>query len=366
MDRVFIGLDLHTTQITIHRITVSAEGKAIRTAGQYSMEKLESVFLASLTPECAICLEAGGGSHALARMIVATGARAFVVNPLAMPQIFLSAKKTDHVDAKKLADCLKWHLEGNDPHDGFPEVYVADADTQRLRMLISQYQRLNSEITALKNNLYATFRQWLVHVDKGLVMEELDSYLKHPRLPPEVGIIARQSKHQYDYLLACKEEMRNLIEHIGVLRYPEEVRLLIGLNGVSLFGAACIMSDIITITRFRTHKNLASYLRAAPRVDASNKTVHIGRLNKAGRKMSFEVLLQGVNHLIDGNPFLEAYTKRAIGKPKNKIRATMVARTITQIFYMLKNKEPNRFRNQDNFHRKELELKKQLQQVEAA
>jgi len=366
MDRMFIGLDLHTTQITIHRITVTTDGKTIRTAGQYSMEKLESVFLASLTPDCAVCLEAGSGSHTLARMIVASGARAFVVNPLSMPQIYLSARKTDHVDAKKLADCLKQHLEGNDPDDGFPEVYVVDKDTQRLRMLISQYQRTNSEIVALKNNLFAIFRQWLVHVDKGLVIEEIDSYLKHPRLPPEVGIIARQGVHQYEYLLSCKEELRNLIEHIGIVRFPEEVGLLIGLSGVSLFGAVCIMSDIITIMRFKTHKNLASYLRAAPRVDASNKTVHIGRLNKAGRKMSFEVLLQAVNHLIDGNPFLLAYTKRAIGKPKNKVRATMVARSITQIFYILKNKEPNRFLNQDNFHRKELELKKLIHQSKAA
>lgn len=358
MDRVYIGLDLHTTQITLHRITVTDNNVVQRTSSQYTMDKLESIFLTTLTPACAVCLEAGCGSHALARMIVVTGARAFVVNPLSMPQIYLSAKKTDHVDAKKLADCLKQHLEGNDPQDGFPEVYVADVDTQRLRMLISQYQRIGSEITAIKNNLYATFRQWLVQVDKGLVLEHLDTYLTHPRLPPEVAIIAHQIQHQYEYLLECKEEMRGLIEKVGVLRYPEEVSLLIGVNGVSAFGAVCIMSDIITISRFHTSKNLASYLRAAPRVDASNKTIHIGRLNKAGRKMSFEILLQSVNHLIDGNPYLEAYARRAVGKSKNKLRATIVARTVTQIFYILKNKKPNRFIKIDNFRTKLRQVEK--------
>jgi hypothetical protein len=62
------------------------------------------------------------------------------VNPLSLPQIFKTAKKTDRVDA---------------------------------------------DMTALKNNLYALFRQWLVQVDKGFVIERLDRALEHPRLPPE-------------------------------------------------------------------------------------------------------------------------------------------------------------------------------------
>ena len=77
-----------------------------------------------------------------------------------------------------------------------------------------------------------------------------------------------------------------------------------------MLGASIIMSDIVTIKRFRSRKNLASYLRAAPRVDASNQTIHIGRLNKAGRKASFHMLLQGINHMIDHNPFLAKYAQR--------------------------------------------------------
>ena len=349
MNREYIGVDLHSTQVTVHRIIVDENGMLERKKGQYSIERMETHFIASLQPGCAVCVEAGSGSHTLERMIVAAGARAFVVNPLRLPQIFMTAKKTDSIDAKKLADCLKQHLDSNDPNDGFPEVTVADEDTQRLRMLISQYQRVNADMTALKNNLYALFRQWLVQVDKGFVIERLDSYLKHPRLPPEVGIIARKEKLRYVELEAFKAELRSMIETIGVIRYHEQVSLLIGISGISVFGAACIMADIITIDRFRTSKNLVSYLRAAPRVDSSNNTIHIGRLNKAGRKMAFEILLQSVTHLVDGNPNLLRYTRHALGKSKNKIRAAVVGRSIRQIFYILKNKEPNRFLKEETF-----------------
>jgi len=82
----------------------------------------------------------------------------------------MTAKKTDRVDAKKLADCLK------------------------LRMRFAQYQRVTAQMTALKNNLHALFRQWLVQTDKGLIIEKLEDYLKHPRLPPEAASIAKAGK----------------------------------------------------------------------------------------------------------------------------------------------------------------------------
>jgi transposase len=366
MNKEYIGVDLHSTQVTVHRIIVDEDGMVERKNGQYTIERMETHFIASLRPGCAVCVEAGSGSHTLARMIVAAGARAFVVNPLSLSQIFKTAKKTDRVDAKKLADCLKRHLESKDPEDGFPEVTVADEDTQRLRMLISQYQRVNADMTALKNNLYALFRQWLVQVDKGFVIERLDRALEHPRLPPEVGVIARREKLRYAELESFKAELRSMIETIGVVRYREQISLLIGVSGISIFGAACIMADIISIDRFRTSKNLTSYLRAAPRVDASNTTVHIGRLNKAGRRMAFEILLQSVTHLVGGNPNLLRYTKHAVGKSKNKVRAAVVGRSIRQIFYILKNKQPNRFLNEETFLVKNRRFEKILESQKSA
>jgi hypothetical protein len=42
-----------------------------------------------------------------------------------------------------------------------------------------------------------------------------------------------------------------------------------------------------TVTGFLFAKHLTSYVRAAPRVDASIKTVHIGRLNKQASRLGF-------------------------------------------------------------------------------
>ena len=77
--------------------------------------------------------------------------------------------------------------------------------------------------------------------------------------------------------------------------------------------------------------------------------------------MAFEILLQSVNHLIDGNPHLLAYTNRTVGKSRNKIRATIVARAIRQIFYILKNREPNLYLRVDCMKRKQKRMEEILQ-----
>jgi hypothetical protein len=48
-----------------------------------------------------------------------------------------------------LADALKRHPESDDRHDDFTEVYVADEDTQIMRVLISQYQCATADMTVI-------------------------------------------------------------------------------------------------------------------------------------------------------------------------------------------------------------------------
>ncbi len=90
--RECIGVDLHSTQNTVHRIEVtepdgSAAGTVTRKNGRCPVEDLESKFIETLHAGCAVCIEAGSGAHTLARIIVSAGARAIVVHPLAMTHI---------------------------------------------------------------------------------------------------------------------------------------------------------------------------------------------------------------------------------------------------------------------------------------
>jgi transposase len=147
-----------------------------------------------------------------------------------MQQIFMTGKKTDRIDAKKLADALKRHLESDDRRDDFTEVYVADEDTQIMRVLISQYQRATADMTAIVNNMYAIFRQYLIPVDKGKLIDQLDACLAHPRANKYLASIVQRERAKYEALEKERQELRLQIEELGVLRYSEQIRLLIGIS----------------------------------------------------------------------------------------------------------------------------------------
>ena len=100
------------------------------------------------------------------------------------------------------------------------------------------------------------------------------------------------------------------------------------------------MSDIGDLKRFKNAKKLCSYLRSTPKVDGTNETIKIGKINKKGRKLSFELIIQGLTHIIKSTPKLQNfYDIKSKNKGKNKVRSAIVRKTIVAIFYMLRNNE---------------------------
>lgn len=143
-----------------------------------------------------------------------------------------------------------------------------------------------------------------------------------------------------------RKALKEMIARMGLREKPAEVQLLTGIQGISVFGAVCIMVDIDRIDRFPNPKKLAAYLSSAPKVDASKTSVRVKGLHKHGRKVAFTTILQSLNHIIKSNVNFKSFSdQKKQGKAACKVRAALVRKTITTIFYMLKNNEPHRFIN---------------------
>ena len=84
------------------------------------------------------------------------------------------------------------------------------------------------------------------------------------------------------------------------------------------------MSDIADINRFKNAKGFCSYLRSAPKVDSSNKMIHIGKINKNSRRLSMELLIQSVHHFRDCKKFNYFYKKKSKEKSKRKVRVALI------------------------------------------
>jgi transposase len=256
-----------------------------------------------------------------------------------------------------------YHVEMNDPADGFPEVYVPDEDALRVRRLVTTYELLVKQGTQLKNQLKAVFKAKIIFGYEDILYEGIETALADSRLDVADRAIIRSIKVVHDTLSEEKERIKEEILQIGVHRFRHEVELLIGIPGVSIMGATVFMSDVVTVERFQSAKRLTSYLASVGKVDASGTTVRNGGLNKRGRRTSYRFILQGLEHLIHGNVNFDSFRIRHTATKANKVRAAIVRKTFVAMYYMLKNDMPYKYFDERIFLRKKKELGKILKRV---
>jgi len=342
VERIYLGVDLHASQMTIHRIVKAEQGSTRRERGRVQAEKYDE-FFAHLPEGSHVCVEASTSAFEFVRRAVSRAASVHVVNPQAMKELYSTGKKTDRVDAKKLADRLARYLEDGDADDSFPEVWIPDEATQELRKLLSLYDFLRREMVATKNRLAMVFRQRMIAIEDA-TESSVRELLDHPRLSEVDRFSLKLGLERLTLYEKQKDDLRAQIEKLGVRAYPRQIRLLVSVPGISIFIAVVFLAEIGDVHRFPSAKKLAAYLCAAPTIDASGKTCHVGGLSKRGRKRAYRFLLQALSHVIKGNPEYASFLERKRrGKNICKVRAAIVRKTIVSLFYILKNEEVCRF-----------------------
>jgi transposase len=355
----YFGVDLHKDQITWHRIGRTNDGRLIRTVGIVSTDRLIEDFVPLLSTEsCYVILEASSSSFFFYSLVSPHCSKAFVINPSAFRELYMTGKKTDKIDAKRLADRLMYHVEMNDPEDGFPEVFVPDDEALQIRRLVTTYELLVKQATQLKNQLKAIFKAKIIFGYEDILSEGIEEALKDERLDTADKAIIKSIRLVHDALEMEKAQIKEEVLKIGAHRFRREIDLLIGIPGVSIMGATVFMADVVTIDRFSNPKKLTSYLASVGKVDASGTTIRNGGLNKRGRRTSYRFILQGLLHVIHGNECFGRFVERHAATRQNKVRAAIVRKTFVAMYYMLKKEEPYRFFDERIYRRKQKELGK--------
>jgi len=360
--KIYMGVDLHYKQVTYHMIMKDDDGTITRKNGTVPTHQLQENFIPLLSTDTYVCVEATGSTYTFVEMIEKYVKEIFVINPQDFKEICCSGKKTDRIDAKKLATRLKMHVEDCDPDDGFPAIYIPDKESQQLRRIFSTYEFINKQIVAVKNRILSFFRTNLVPVPKlTLSCDVVEIAEKYGFDSIEIFQLKMLSE-ELSRLQSCKKEIQKEIAVLGLNRFPNEIKLLITIPGISDFTACSIMADIVDVRRFKDCKKFTSYLRSAPRVSSSDTVTHIGKIDKKGRKLSFKYMVQAVTHFRKTNPILgDFYDRKCNGKSKGKVRAAIIRKMFVTIYFMLKNNEPYRFFNNDMYERKMREFNKKSQ-----
>src|SRR5215468_4957967 len=142
--RRVIGMDIHRT---FAEVVFWEDGK-LRPAGRVSMTRsgLEG-FGRNLGKEDEVVIEATGNAMAVVRVLSPYVARVIVANPLQVKAIAHAHVKTDKIDAGVLASLRA--------ADFLPEIWLPDADTERLRRLVARRNQVVRHRTQIKNEVHA-------------------------------------------------------------------------------------------------------------------------------------------------------------------------------------------------------------------
>ena len=349
----FIGIDLHSNRFNI--CVLDKKGRKVKEKYELNETGLAR-FLEILDKSTYLIVESSTNTFAFISQVKHMVKRVVVVNPFKMKLIPLGNKKTDKVDAEKLATYLKMCVMTGE--ELICEVYVPEEPIQKLRALFSTHRLLRKQVTQVKNRIHSLFKQNLCPFTKEYIfgkarrkqLLEIDLH-EADRLQIELLL---------DQLSAIEEKIKQIETMIKVVGadYYQEVEILTSLRGISVKTALAIIADVGDVTRFANSKHFCSYLRSTPVVDSSNETTKIKSTTKFGRTLTITLIAQSLNHFRDANPKLNRWYNKYDGyKSKGKIRMALMRRTLTEIYQMLSKGEYHYFRDADMTPKKRTSLR---------
>src|SRR3954464_8849006 len=324
-----IGMDIHRTFAEV----VFWEDGRLRPAGRVDMTRsgLEG-FARSLTKDDEVVVEATGNAMAVVRVLSPFVARVIIANPLQVRAIAHAQVKTDKIDAGVLASLRA---------AGFlPEVWVPDADTERLRRLVARRNQVVRHRTRVKNETHAILQAHLVppcpHADLFGRLGRI--WLGQQMLPDdERGAIERHLR-----------ELDRLGEDLGVLDKDiaqvaiddPAVKRLLTITGVNLIVAAGLVAAIGDVRRFLDPQKLVSYVGLNPRVRQSGLGLaQHGRISKRGRSHARAMLVEAAWAASKAPGPLRAFFLRIRARRGHQVAALAVARKLAVLCWHLLTKD---------------------------
>ena len=339
----YVGVDLHTNRFTVFYITENE-----RYSEEYELHELDK-FIENLDKNTFIAVEASCNTFMFNDKVKPHVADLTIVNPYKIRLISMVNKKTDKVDAEKLAMFIKTqHLGGEELIE---PVYVPDQKIRDLRSLFATYKHIRKLITLEKNRIHALLKQNMILVKTSLVSSK--SGRESILAMTHSNNLKFQFKTLFSQLELTEEHLKEIEKEIlkfGHVFY-DIIEKLISVKGISVFTALAIIADVGDIKRFKSAKKLTSYLRSAPAVESSNEVTRIKKTNKHGRKLTIELLIQASTHFRNFHPKLNAFYHNA-AKSKGKIRMAICRKIIAQIYHIWKNMECHHYCEKNNHEQK--------------
>ena len=349
----YYGIDLHSDQFTVAQLNQDDKFNLFKFS--VSPIGIES-FKKMLSKGDTVGFESSTNAFYFHDQLANCVSSCKVINPKKFKVIYESTSKTDKKDAKTIAKFLKLDI--------IPEVYVPTSEIRELRTYFSSYLLFNKIKVISKNRVCSLLKQNGISLKREKVFSSKNrEAILNLDLPKSFIFQINLFYQQVDF---AERQLEFLTEQIYLCgeHFKKEVEILTSQPGISVFIALGIIADIAEIKRFANQRKFTSYLGSAPRVDTTNKTVHIGGIHKDSRKLARTLMTKSIKHFRDSSEHLEKFYQFKIkGKSKGKVRMAIIRKMMVAIYWMLRNKKYSRYRNPVNHDRKLKEYNKILERL---
>ena len=333
---VYVGLDVH---LRSWKVAIELESSSWKGFSQDPDPELLARYLQRHFPGARYhCLyEAGYFGFWIHRALCRLGIETRVINPADVPTTDKErVKKTDRVDARKLARTLRdGRLRG---------IYVPDETAVSDRLLLRTEWQLIRKQTRVKNQIKALLRYMGIPVPRSTWSKAFIATLERVAASDcALGASGRAALTCHlDELTALRALLREVNGKIRLLadeeRYQDRVRFLTSLPGISLRTAMVFLTELVEMRRFRNLDHLAGYVGLVPSEHSSGEHERVGELTRRRNRRLRHVLIESAWIASRHDTELAlAYTKLCRRMPKNQAIIRIARRQLSRIRYVLMN-----------------------------
>jgi len=319
------GIDLHLKSSEV--CVVDEAGETSERATIPTTEKALVRWFGSREP-MRICIEASGLSPWVARVLAGLGHEVIVANAQRVRLIAESTLKNDRVDAETLARLVRMDRGLLRP------ILHRNEQTQRLRGMLRVRRILVNDRTACVNTARGLLRSFGYRVAGGKT-ERVARALIAGKVPEELCALVAPL---IATALELDEKIKALDQEVVEAGHGfPEVERLQQVPGIGPLVALAYVLCIEDPTRFRTSRDVASFLGLRPKMRESAERSRFGSITRAGDAEMRRLLVQAAHGCLRSRQEsdLKRWAEQLAGRVGKKKAVVALARKLAVLLHRL-------------------------------
>jgi transposase len=320
---IIIGVDFHPEFQQI--ASVDTETGEFQEKRLVHREDAETFYRALAGKKVRVGMEASGHARWFERLLAELQFELWIGDAAEIRTKRVRKQKTDRQDAQLI---LRLLLE-----DRFPQIWVPSWENRDLRQLLWHRHRMVQARTRIMNQLQAVALNEGLRCKKRLWRERGRQQLESFRLAPWASRRRRDLLELMDRLNPTITELSQAIEQ-EVEKCPEAQRLMTH-PGVGALTALAFVLIIGKADRFRSGKQIASYMGLVPLEESSGNRRRLGHITKQGSSMLRFLLVEAAQVTVRSLPeWRSRYFHLMLRRGRKTAKVAMARRLAVRLYWM--------------------------------